>query len=77
MSDPARDGYQCHGPMEPVGYLGEAEVVGMICVVCGVTRNMVRGDDRLRATVDKALYELAANVPLYRTADERAFAVPI
>lgn len=58
MSDPARDGYQCHGPMEPVGYLGEADIVGYICVTCGVTKNMVR-DPQTRALVDRALYDLA------------------
>lgn len=72
MSDPARDGYECHGPMQPVGYLGESEVVGMICVTCGVTRNMVREVENpgLRARVDRALYEMADTIP------RRQFIIP-
>lgn len=61
MSDPARDGYQCHGPMQPVGYLGEEAIVGFICVSCGVTRNVAQGEAE-RARVDAALYAMADTV---------------
>lgn len=59
MSDPACGGYQCHGEMEPVGYLGEAKIVGYICLSCGVTKNVVREGATMRARVDVGLYELA------------------
>lgn len=62
MSDPAFDGYQCHGLMQPVGYLGEAEVQGYVCIVCGVTKNVVRNDATKRARVDGALYEIARQI---------------
>lgn len=69
MSDPARDGYQCHGSMQPVGYLGDDEIIGFICVICGVTKNIARGEAE-RARVDSALYEMAESVAA------RPFVVP-
>lgn len=62
MSDPARDGYECHGPMIALISGGEDGGLGLICTTCGITRNMVRNDPGLRLRVDKTLYEVASMV---------------
>lgn len=62
MSDPARDGYQCHGPLIPIISGGDDGGLGLICPTCGVTKNMVRNDPELRARVDRTLYEAASIV---------------
>lgn len=64
MSDPARDGYQCHGPMTVIvdAVIGGA-VVGYLCEECGVTRNGLDREHPKRWEVDQYLYALARRVP--------------
>lgn len=72
MSDPARDGYECHGPMYPL-LSGDDGGLGLICTTCGITKNMVRNNPELHAQVDRALYEAAQIVsgkPIGHTSPE-------
>lgn len=64
MSDPARDGYECHGPMTAiVDKLVGSTTIGWLCEECGVTRNALPRDHPLRAVADGYLYGLAKRVP--------------
>lgn len=64
MSDPARDGYECHGPMTAiVDKLVGGETIGHLCEECGVTRNALHREHPMRGAVDAYLYALASRVP--------------
>lgn len=41
---------------------GDDGGLGLICTTCGVTKNMVRDDPRMRAMVDASLYAAAKMV---------------
>ena len=53
MSDPARDGYQCHGPMIFVELPGVYDgTAAYLCEECGVWRHRFSPGDPRRAKVE-------------------------
>ena len=61
MSDPARDGYWCHGPMRKVRYQNESdEVIAYLCLVCGIWRDGLPVSDPRRPAVERTMTALLA-----------------
>ena len=53
MSDPAKDGYECHGPMTHVELPGVAEgTSAYLCDTCGVWRHKFSPGDVRRLKVE-------------------------
>ena len=56
MSDPARDGYQCHGPLVEIHLLdGHDGPSAFLCKECYVYRHALPVGDGRRAQIDIAM----------------------
>jgi hypothetical protein len=56
------DGYECHGPMQPIrDWRVEPDdlIIGHLCQTCGVTRNALPSAHKDRRLADDTLYILA------------------
>lgn len=62
MSDPSRDGYQCHGPMRSIEIRGLHDGVAVWVCRCGVWRHAFSPSDARRQAVEIWMHQHGAAV---------------